>query len=103
MANNATAVILDPVKTSVQGHDAYLLSHSYDYYNSDLEAEDAQAAETSASNTFVQNMTLYVDCGDMHTLVLHIYLKGEDNTFHIPEAEIEAYALGLTESFTLTE
>ena len=103
LANNATAIILDPVKTSVQGHDAYLLAHSYDYFNSDLQPEAAQSAEAPASNTFLQNMTLYVDCGDAHTLVLHVYLKGEDNTFHIAESEIEAYVLGLTDSFTLTK
>lgn len=103
LAANDTAVIHEVAKTSVQGYDAYLIAYSYDYYDTDLAAETAETAETPASNTFLQNMTLYVHYDDTHTMILHVYLTGEDNSFHIPETEMVDYVLALTDSFTMVE
>ena len=103
LSDNDSTVIHDIAKTSVQGYDAYLIAYSYDYYEPAIENETADPAAEPVSNTYLQNLTLYVRYDDAHTLILHAYLTGEDGSFHIPEAEMLDYVLDLTASFTMVE
>jgi len=102
LSNNESARYYDIVETQVQGYDAYLLCYSYDYYYNDGSLSDEEAA-LMPSNNYLQNLTLYVHYDDTHTLALHIYLTGEDESFYLEKSEILDYVLPLTECFTMVE
>lgn len=62
-------------------------------------AEDAEPAP----NTFAQNLTVYTDVDGEHTVALHLYLSGEDESFYIPDDQILDYVMPFTEAFTIVE
>ena len=70
-------------------------------------AEEAveEAAEEAAEepNTYVQSMTMNVDIDGTHTVALHIYLNGDDDSFFIPDEEILDYVMPYAEAFTIVE
>ena len=69
-----------------------------------VEAEEPAAeTEEPAPNTFKQNISLYVDYDGVHTVALHIYMNGEDESFYIPDDQVLDYLTPYTEAFTLVE
>ena len=77
-------------------------------------AEDAEAApaETEApaenankpaSNTYCQNLSLYVPIDDSHALALHIARTGDDDSFYIPEDQYLEYVLKYVDAFTVVQ
>ena len=68
-------------------------------------AEEPAATEESAAdpenNTFVQDITMYVDCENDHTLALHVTLKGTDESVYVAEDALTDYLKPFTEAFTL--
>ena len=63
-------------------------------------ATEAPAAEPE-NNTFVQDITMYVDCENNHTLALHVALKGADESVYVAEDALTDYLKPFTEAFTL--
>ena len=68
-------------------------------------AEEPEATEEPAAdpenNTFVQDITMYVDCENDHTLALHVTLKGTDESVYVAEDALTDYLKPFTEAFTL--
>ena len=68
-------------------------------------AEEPAATEEPAAdpenNTFVQDITMYVDCENDHTLALHVTLKGADESVYVAEDALTDYLKPFTEAFTL--
>ena len=118
-------------ETTIQGHDAYVYSYTFDYYSEELaaqedeagdfaEGEEAPAEDTEApaedaeetaegeegaepaSNSYNQTVGCYVDVGD-YTICFHIYRTGSDDSFYLPEDEIMDYLLPYTDAFTVYE
>jgi hypothetical protein len=98
-------------QTTIQDHDAYVFSYNYSEYDATLDAEATEeaateeaAAETEeepAHNKFSQNLTAYVEVDEGHTLCLHIYRKGEDESFYLADDQIVDYVQQFSSSFTL--
>lgn len=120
----------DKVETEILGHDAYLFSYTYDYYQApegeepaaeeaaepveeevvaeepveeETATEEPAEEETPASNVFIQNMSCYINIDDEHCIGLHLYLSGEDDTFYVPDEEVEAYVQQYTGAISLIE
>ena len=122
----------EKITTTVQDHDAFVYGYTYDYYNeasaaeapaedaeaapveTEAPAEDAEAApaeteapaETAdkpASNTYCQNLSLYVPIDDSHALVLYIARTGDDDSFYIPEDQYLEYVLKYADAFTVVQ
>ena len=108
----------EKITTTVQDHDAFVYGYTYDYYNeasaAEAPAEDAEAApaeteapaETAdkpASNTYCQNLSLYVPIDDSHALALHIARTGDDDSFYIPEDQYLEYVLKYADAFTVVQ
>ena len=77
-------------------------------------AEDAEAApaetetpakdtEEPASNIYCQNLSLYVQIDDSHTLALHIARTGDDDSFYMPEDQYLDYVLKYADAFTVVQ
>ena len=117
-------------ETEVQGYKAYVYSSTISYYQKPAQTEDEPAAEETAAaepatdepatepaaeepaateapaaepenNTFVQDITMYVDCENNHTLALHVTLKGADESVYVAEDALTDYLKPFTEAFTL--
>lgn len=118
-------------ETEVQGYKAYVYSSTIAYYQEPEQTADAAAEataepateetatdptaepaaeepaateETAAdpeSNTFAQDITMYVDCENDHTLALHVTLKGADERVYVAEDALTDYLKPFTEAFTL--
>ena len=102
-------------KTTIQDHDAYVFSYTYSEYDETLDAEaaeteaaeetvEAEAAETAeepAPNKFSQNLTAYIAVDDSHTLCLHIYRKGSDESFYLANDQIVDYVQQFSSAFNL--
>lgn len=98
-------------QTTIQDHDAYVFSYTYSEYDATLDAEatEAEAAETEASETeeepahnkFSQNLTAYIEVDEGHTLCLHIYRKGSDESFYLANDQIVDYVQQFSSAFTL--
>lgn len=65
----------------------------------DADASDADAEP--APNTFVQDITMYVDCENEHTLALHVTRKGTDESIYMADDALTDYLKPFTEAFTL--
>ncbi len=72
-----------------------------DAQTADTEDQGTENTEEKAPNSFSQNLSCYVAVGDSRTLCFHIYLKGEDESFYIPEDQIVDYVLSYTDAFSL--
>ena len=117
-------------ETEVQGYKAYVYGATISYYQKPAQTEDEPAAEETATaepatdepatepaaeepaateapaaepenNTFVQDITMYVDCENDHTLALHVTLKGADESVYVAEDALTDYLKPFTEAFTL--
>ena len=64
-------------------------------------ASTEEPAADPENNTFVQDITMYVDCENDHTLALHVTLKGEDESVYVAEDALTDYLKPFTEAFTL--
>ncbi len=122
----------EKITTTVQDHDAFVYGYTYDYYNeasaaeapaedaeaapveTETPAEDAEAApaeteapaenaDKPASNTYCQNLSLYVPIDDSHALVLYIARTGDDDSFYIPEDQYLEYVLKYADAFTVVQ
>lgn len=60
-----------------------------------------EPAADPENNTFVQDITMYVDCENDHTLALHVTLKGADESVYVAEDALTDYLKPFTEAFTL--
>ena len=71
------------------------------------EAVDAEAAETEetepASNVYSQNLSCYVQFDDTHTLCLHVYRSGEDESFYLADDQVVDYVMNYTSAFTMLQ
>ncbi len=98
-------------EADVQDYKAYVYSSTISYYQEpeqaeepateESAAEEAPAEEAPAPNVFSQDITVYVDCENDHTLAMHITLKGSDESVFIAEENLVDYAMPFTEAFTL--
>ena len=106
-------------ETDVQGYKAYVYGATISYYQKPAQTEDEPAVEETAAaepatdepatepaaepenNTFVQDITMYVDCENNHTLALHVALKGADESVYVAEDALTDYLKPFTEAFTL--
>ena len=105
-------------KTTIQDHDAFVFSYTYSEYDASLDAEAAEteAAETEAveteaaegetaeepaPNKFSQNLTAYIAVDDSHTLCLHVYRKGGDESFYLANDQIVDYVQQFSSAFNL--
>lgn len=96
-------------ETTIQDHPAYVFGYTYSEYVEDEAAAEAAAetepaAETEeepADNKFSQNLSAYVEVDDSHTLCLHVYLTGSDDSFYIPDDQIVDYIQKYTTAFNL--
>ena len=100
-------------KTTIQDHDAFVFSYTYSEYDASLDAEAAEteAAETEtaegetaeepAPNKFSQNLTAYIAVDDSHTLCLHVYRKGSDESFYLANDQIVDYVQQFSSAFNL--
>ena len=118
-------------ETEVQGYKAYVYSSTIAYYQEPEQTADAAAEATAEpaadeavteptaepaaeepaateepaadpeNNTFVQDITMYVDCENDHTLALHVTLKGADESVYVAEDALTDYLKPFTEAFTL--
>ena len=122
----------EKIATTVQDHDAFVYGYTYDYYDeasateapaedadaapaeTEAPAEDADAApaeteapaedaEEPASNIYCQNLSLYVQIDDSHTLALHIARTGDDDSFYMPEDQYLDYVLKYADAFTVVQ
>lgn len=64
-------------------------------------AATEEPAADPENNTFVQDITMYVDCENDHTLALHVTLKGADESVYVAEDALTDYLKPFTEAFTL--
>ena len=66
-------------------------------------AGDADEAEEPKpeSNVYQQNLSCYVQFDDTHSLCLHVYRSGEDESFYLDDDEIVDYVLKYTSAFTM--
>lgn len=67
----------------------------------DEPAATEELAADPENNTFVQDITMYVDCENDHTLALHVALKGADESVYVAEDALTDYLKPFTEAFTL--
>lgn len=105
-------------ETEVQGYKAYVFSSTISYYEEPEPTEEAveeaveeetaeepaaeePAEEEPADNTFTQNVTMYVDCENEHTLAMHVSLKGSDESVYVPENALVDFMEPFTKAFTL--
>ena len=68
------------------------------------EADAAEGEETEpASNVYSQNLSCYVQFDDTHTLCLHVYRSGEDESFYLADDEVVDYIMNYTDAFTMVQ
>ena len=122
MTEESSIQVSEKMEVEVQGYPAYIFSYSSDYYDSTRETEAAEeaegtepseeaATETSgdeaeaepASNVYSQNLSCYVALDDLHTLCLHVYRAGEDESFYLPDDQVVDYILQYTDAFTMVQ
>lgn len=102
--------------TTIQDHNAYVFSYNYSEYDATygeaaveepaeetevVEAAEAETEEEPAPNKFSQNLTAYIAVDDSHTLCLHIYRKGGDESFYLADDQIVDYVQQFSSAFTL--
>ncbi len=64
---------------------------------------DAAAEEEHEPNSFHQNISMYIAADDTHSIGVNAYLEGEDESFYLPDDQIEAYMLKLAETVVFPE
>jgi len=101
------------LETTIQDHAAYVFSYNYSEYDATYGAEETEAVEAEAEaaeaetdeepahNKFSQNLTAYIEVDDAHTLCLHIYRKGGDESFYLADEQIVDYVQQFSSAFTL--
>lgn len=96
------STVSEVYETTVQDHDAYVFTYTYGEYDADYGAEATEEAaeevaeepaaeateEQPADNKFTQAISAYIVADDNHTLCFHVYRKGGDESFYLPEEEI---------------
>lgn len=55
------------------------------------------------SNVYQQNLSCYVQFDDSHSLCLHVYRSGEDDSFYLTDDQIVDYVLNYTNAFTMVQ
>ena len=104
-------------QTTIQDHDAYVFSYTYSEYDATYgeeaaveeaateeaatEAEATETEEEPAHNKFSQNLTAYIAVDESHTLCMHIYRKGGDESFYLANDQIVDYVQQFASAFTL--
>lgn len=105
---------------TIQDHEAYVFSYNYSEYDATygeaaveepveeaageteaVEATEAETEEEPAHNKFSQNLTAYIAVDESHTLCLHIYRKGGDESFYLADDQIVDYVQQFSSAFTL--
>ena len=128
MTDESSLQASEKMEAEVQGYPAYIFSYSSDYYDEtldgeaadgeaadetvDTEAADAEDADAeaageeeaaSASNVYSQNLSCYVQFDDTHTLCLHVYRTGDDDSFYLPDDQVVDYIMNYTSAFTMVQ
>ena len=98
-----------PVETEAPAEDAEAAPVETEAPAEDAEAAPAETeapaenADKPASNTYCQNLSLYVPIDDSHALVLYIARTGDDDSFYIPEDQYLEYVLKYADAFTVVQ
>lgn len=66
-------------------------------------AEPAAEAEEPAPNSFSQTVSAYIDVEGTHTLCVHIYRHGDDDSFFISEEEVIDFLSRYESAYTVAE
>lgn len=99
-------------ETEIQGHDAYVFAYDYSEYVAPEESEETvseeiaveaatETAEEPAHNSFSQTVSAYINVDDTHTLCVHIYRHGEDNSFYVAEDEVVDFLSKYESAYTV--
>lgn len=105
------------LNTTIQDYDAFVYSYSYSEYDPELDAEAAEATEEAAAeeateeaaaeepapNKFNQAVSAYIAVDDAHSLCLHIYRTGADESVYLAQDALLDYVAGFESAFTLVE
>ena len=90
------------IESTIQGYPAYEFSYVYsEYVAEEGEEAPAEGEEEPAHNKFSQNLTAYVAVSDTHTLCLHIYRTGSDDSFYIANDQVADYIQNYSSAFIL--
>ncbi len=98
-----------PAETEAPAEDAEAAPAETEAPAEDAEAAPAETeapaenANKPASNTYCQNLSLYVPIDDSHALALHIASTGDDDSFYIPEDQYLDYVLKYVDAFTVVQ
>ena len=99
--------VSNTLEASIQGYDALVYAYTYSEYDETYGAEETaeaaaeETAEEPAHNKFTQVVSAYIAVDDTHTLCLHIYRKGSDESFFLAEEELVSFIEKYSTAFTL--
>lgn len=102
--------ISDPQEMDVQGYKGYVYSSNIAYYEAPEGEETAEVPEDAIldgeeaehePNTYAQDITLYVDCENEHTLSMHVMLKNTDEAAYIADDALIEFVQPFTASFNM--
>lgn len=113
---SAEIEVTEILPTTIQGYDALVYAYNYSEYVPEEDAEaaevveeaaeeaaEAEEAEEPAHNKFNQSVSTYIAVDDTHTLCLHIYRTGADESVYLAQEELLDYVAGFESAFTVIE
>lgn len=90
------------IESTIQGYPAYEFSYEYsEYVPAEGEEAPAEGEDEPEHNKFSQNLTAYIAVSDTHSLCLHIYRTGSDDSFYIADDQIADYIQNFSSAFIL--
>lgn len=113
------STVSEVIETTIQDHPAYVFTYTYGEYDeaygaaatdeaaveeaAEATEEAAEATEEAqpANNKFTQAISAYIVADDTHTLCLHIYRRGGDESFYLAQEELVDFIQPYTAAFTL--
>ncbi|MBQ3575469.1 MAG: hypothetical protein IJA26_07345 [Clostridia bacterium] len=97
-AESETMPFYDVVETTINGVPAFVYSYTSSSY---VAPEGEEAKGDEEHNSFTQNLSAYVACGEDHAIGLHIFVKGDSADCFVPEEEMVDFVSSFAGAFTV--
>ena len=85
-------VFSDVYETNIHGLPAYVYAHS---------AASEEVFDGYEKDTLIQNVSAYLDYSETHSIAIHVYIEGEDDSSFIAEEDMVEFITPFAEAITV--
>jgi len=98
-AEDESLPFYEVVETTLNGVPAHIYSYSSSSY---VAPEGVEAKGDEEPNTFTQNVSAYLACGETNSIGIHVFITGDSTEGFIPEEEMVDFITPFADAVTVT-